>query len=134
ALANAALAQLIAGEVKKALSYYERVAGSLQQWVADALLWTWRFPHALYYADALMRGGSKQRGLALLDEAERLFARLAGEGLVTFELDYERGLVYALRGDYAAAAAAVQRAAGQGWRARWLARREPAFAALRARG
>ncbi|HEX7060542.1 MAG TPA: hypothetical protein VF200_01155 [Woeseiaceae bacterium] len=134
ALANAALAQLFAGEAKKARSYYERVAANLEQWVADALVWTWRFPHGLYYAGALLRTGARERGLALLDDAERLFARLAGEGLVNFELDYERGMVLALRGEHAAAAAAVQRALADGWRAHWLARRDPAFTGTRGRG
>lgn len=133
ALANAALAQLVAGEAKKALSYYERVRGSLQQWVSDALLWTWRFPHGLYYADALLRVGGRERGLAALDDAEGLFGRLESEGLVNPELDYERAMVLAMRERHEPAAAALQRAAQHGWRARWLARRDPALAGLRER-
>ncbi|MEX2125077.1 MAG: tetratricopeptide repeat protein [Woeseia sp.] len=132
-LANAALAQLICGQSKKALLYYERAGGNLQQSVSDALVWTWRFPHGLYYADALMRTGGRARGVALLDDAERLFDRLEGEGLVNPELDYERALVLALRGQYDAAAAALQRAVEGGWRTRWQARRDPALEGLRER-
>jgi adenylate cyclase len=130
-LANAALAQLVCGQPKKALSYYERAGGDLQQWVCDALVWTWRFPHGLYYADALLRTGASARGNALLDDAERLFERLAGEGLVNAELDYQRALVLSLRGQYEGAAAALERAVEGGWCARWQARRDPALAGLR---
>jgi TolB-like protein/tetratricopeptide (TPR) repeat protein len=132
-LANAALAQLISGQAKKALRYYERAGGNLQQWVSDALVWTWRFPHGLYYADALLRAGARERGMVLLDDAERLFDRLEGEGLVNADLDYQRALVLALRGRYDAAAAAVQRAVEGGWRTRWQAHRDPALAGLRER-
>jgi hypothetical protein len=113
--------------------YYERAGGDLLHWVSDALVWTWRYPHGLYYADALMRTGSTERGAALLDDAERLFARLEGEGLVNPELDYQRALVLALRGRLDAAAAALQRAVEGGWRTRWQARRDPALAVLRQR-
>ena len=133
ALANAALAQLVSGQAKKALRYYERAGGNLHQWVSDALVWTWRFPHGLYYADALLRTGARERGIALLDDAERLFDRLEKEGLVNADLDYHRALVLALRGRYDAATAAVQRAVEGGWRARWQARRDPALAGLRER-
>ena len=132
-LANAALAQLISGHAKKALRYYERAGGNLQQWISDALVWTWRFPHGLYYADALMRNGDRKRGIALLDDADRLFTRLEGEGLVNAELDYQRALVLALRGQYEAATAALQRAVEGGWRTRWQARRDPALSGLRER-
>lgn len=130
-LANAALAQLVCGQPKKALSYYERAGGDLQQWVCDALVWNWRFPHGLYYADALLRTGARARGNALLDDAERLFGRLEGEGLVNAELDYQRALVLSMRGQYEEAAAALQNAVKGGWRARWQARRDPALAGLR---
>jgi tetratricopeptide (TPR) repeat protein len=132
-LVNAALAQLISGQPKKALRYYERAGGNLQQWVSDALIWSWRFPHGLYYADVLLRSGSRERGIALLDNAERLFNRLEREGLVNADLDYQRALVLSLRGRYDAAAAAVQRATEGGWHARWQARRDPALAGLRER-
>jgi len=132
-LANAALAQLISGQPEKALRYYERAGGNLQQWVSDALVWTWRFPHGLYYADALMRTGARKRSIALLDEAERLFDRLQGEGLVNPELDYQRALVLTLRGRYEAAATALQGALDGGWRTRWQGRRDPALAGLRER-
>lgn len=132
-LVNAALAQLISGQPKKALRYYERAGGNLQQWVSDALIWSWRFPHGLYYADVLLRSGARERGIALLDDAERLFERLEGEGLVNADLDYQRALVLSLRGQYDAAAAAVQRATEGGWHARWQARRDPALAGLRDR-
>ena len=132
-LANAALAQLIVGNAREALRYYERVKGNLQQWVSDALVWTWRFPHGLYHADALLRSGDRQRGIALLDDAERLFGRLEGEGLVNADLDYQRALVLALRGQYESSAAALQRALEGGWRTRWQARRDPALAGLRER-
>jgi TolB-like protein/Flp pilus assembly protein TadD len=132
-LANAALAQLSSAQPKKALRYYERAGGNLQQWASDALVWSWRFPHGLYYADALLRTGARKRGMALLDDAERLLDRLAGEGLVNPELDYQRALVLALRGRYDAAAAALQRAVEGGWRTRWQARRDPALAGLRER-
>ena len=68
-LANAALAQLISGQAKKALRYYERAGGNLQQWVSDALVWTWRFPHGLYYADALLRVGARERGMVAVRRA-----------------------------------------------------------------
>ncbi len=132
-LANAALAQLIAGHAKRALRYYERAGGDLLHWVADALVWTWRFPHGLHYADALLRSGERKRGAALLDDADRLITRLEKEGLVNAELDYQRALVLALRGRYEAAAAALQRAVDGGWRNRWQARRDPALAGLRER-
>jgi TolB-like protein/tetratricopeptide (TPR) repeat protein len=132
-LVNAALAQLISGQPKKALRYYERAGGNHQQWVSDALIWSWRFPHGLYYADVLLRSGARERGIALLDDAERLFDRLEGEGLVNADLDYQRALVLSLRGRYDAAAAAVQRAKEGGWHARWQARRDPALAGLRER-
>jgi TolB-like protein/lipoprotein NlpI len=132
-LANAALAQLICGQPKKALSYYERAGGNLQQWISDALVWTWRFPHGVYFADALLRSGERKRGTTRLDDAERLFARLEGEGLVNPELDYQRALVLALRGQYESAAAALQRARDGGWHTRWQARRDPALAGLRER-
>ncbi|HET6628354.1 MAG TPA: hypothetical protein VFG91_01120, partial [Woeseiaceae bacterium] len=61
----------------------------------------------------------------------RLFARLAGEGLVNAELDYQRALVLSMRGQYDRAAAALERAVAGGWRARWQARRDPALAGLR---
>jgi tetratricopeptide (TPR) repeat protein len=132
-LANAALAQLNSAQPKKALRYYERAGGNLQRWVSDALVWSWRFPHGVYYADALLRTGARKRGMALLDDAERLLDRLQGEGLVNPELDYQRALVLALRGRYDAAAAALQRAVKGGWRTRWQARRDPALAGLRER-
>ena len=133
-LANAALAQLVCGEAGKALRYYERAGGNFQRWTSDALVWTWRFPHGLYYAEALLRAGARGRGIALLDEADRLFARLEREGLVNPELDYQRSLVLAMRGQYEAAAASLQRALDSGWRNRWQARRDPALAALRESG
>jgi TolB-like protein/Tfp pilus assembly protein PilF len=132
-LANAAFAQLVSGRPKKALQYYDRAGGKLRQWNADALVWTWRFPHGLYHADALLRSGEQKRGKAVLDEAERLVARLEGEGLVNAELDYQRALALALRGRHEDAAAALQRAAEHGWRNRWQARRDPALAPLRER-
>src|SRR5690606_25115832 len=134
ALANAALAQLVAGHPKDALGYYRRVRGDLRQWVSDSLLWTWRFPHALYYAQALLATEAREPALALLADAERLFARLVEEGLVNPELDYERAMVLAMREDHDGAARAIERARADGWRAAWLARRDPTLAALRARG
>ncbi len=130
-LANAALAQLVCGQPQKALRYYERAGGNLQQWVCDALVWTWRFPHGLYYADALLRTGDRARGTALLSDTDELFERLAGEGMVNAELDYQRALVLSMRGRHDAAAAALERAVAGGWRARWQARRDPALAGLR---
>lgn len=133
-LANAALAQLVCGEAGKALRYYERAGGNFQRWTSDALVWTWRFPHGLYYAEALLRAGARERGVALLDEADKLFGRLEREGLVNPELDYQRSLVLAMRGQYEAAVDSLQRALDSGWRNRWQARRDPALAALRERG
>lgn len=133
-LANAALAQLICGQPKKALRYYERAGGNLLEWVSDALVWTWRFPHGLYFADALMRSGSTERGIALLADAEAMMDRLQREDLVNPEIYYQRALVLSLRGEYEASAAALQRAAQDGWRTRWQARRDPALAELRERG
>src|SRR5690606_41621588 len=121
------------GQPKRAVRHYERVSGDLMQWVSDALLWTWRFPHGLYFANALLANGDRQRALRLLDEAERLFERLAGEGLVNPELDYERALVLALRAAGEAAAAALGQARERGWRSPWLARRDPPLAEPRAR-
>jgi len=132
-LANAAFAQLVSGQSKKALQYYDRAGGNLRQWNADSLVWTWRFPHGLYHADALLRTGAKKRGETVLDDAERLIARLEGEGLVNVELDYQRALVLALRGRFEDAAAALRRATELGWRNHWQARRDPALAPLRER-
>jgi tetratricopeptide (TPR) repeat protein len=132
-LANAAFAQLAGGRPKKALHYYERAGGNLGRWNADALVWTWRFPHGLYHADALLRTGEQKRGRAVLDQIERLIARLEGEGLVNAELDYHRTLLLTLRGRYEDAAAALRRAVDLGWRNRWQARNDPALAALRER-
>lgn len=130
ALANAALARLLAGEPREALRYYERAGGNLLSWVSDALVWTWRFPHGLYLAQTLLRTGAGERGLALLDEAEALFGRLDAEGLINPELDYERAMVLAMRGREEDAAKALQRARDGGWNARWLARRDPPLAPL----
>ncbi|MGH8496433.1 MAG: tetratricopeptide repeat protein [Gammaproteobacteria bacterium] len=132
-LANAALAQLVAGQPDKALRYYERAGADLLQWVSDSLVWTWRFPHGLYCADALIRTGARERGLAILDDADRLFDRLEGEGLVNADMDFQRAAVLSLRGAYDAAAAALQRAVQRGWRTRWQARRDPMLAGLRER-
>lgn len=132
-LANAALAQLVTGQPDKALRYYERAGGDLQQWTSDALVWTWRFPHGLHYANALLLTGARERGLALLEEADRLFDRLERDGLVNPDLDYQRAGVLALRGDLEAAATAFQRAVQGGWRTRWWGRRDPALAVLRER-
>lgn len=134
ALANAGLAQLIAGEPRTALRYYERAGGDMQRWNSDALVWTWRFPHGIYYAAALLRAGEQKRAEALLDDAERLFARLQDEGLVNGELDYQRALVLSLRGRHDAASEALERARAQGWRNEWQARRDPALAGMRGRG
>ncbi|MBA3564029.1 MAG: tetratricopeptide repeat protein [Gammaproteobacteria bacterium] len=132
-LANAALAQLVTGQPDKALRYYERAGGDLQQWTSDALVWTWRFPHGLHYANALLLTGARERGLALLEEADRLFDRLERDGLVNPDLDYQRAGVLALRGDLEAAATAFQRAVQGGWRTHWWGRRDPTLAALRER-
>lgn len=131
ALADAALARLIAGEPKTALRYYERAGGDLRHWNSDALVWTWRFPHGLYHAAALMQTGNEEGGNALLDDAEQLFTKLEGEGLVNGELEYQRALVFSLRGRYDAATEALRRARAQGWRNEWQARRDPALAAMR---
>ncbi len=133
-LANAALAQLICGEAGKALRYYERAGGDFRRWTSDALVWTWRFPHGLYYAEALLRTGARERGTALLDQADELFERLHGEGLVNPELDYQRALVLTMRGRFDAAAASLDRAMENGWRNRWQARHDPALAGLREQG
>lgn len=133
-LANAALAKLVCGQPEKALRYYERAGGDFQRWTSDALVWSWRFPHGLYYAETLSRTGARERAGALLDQADKLFERLQGEGLVNPELDYQRSLVLAMRGDFEAAAASLQHAVANGWRNRWQARRDPALAGLRERG
>lgn len=132
-LANAALAQLIAGQASKALQYYERAGGDLMQWVSDGLVWTWRFPHGLYFADALLRTGARKRGLSVLDKADQLFDRLEREGLENPDLDYGRAIAHALRGRFEVAAASVRKALKGGWRTRWQARRDPALAGLRER-
>lgn len=132
-LANAAFARLVNGQPKKALHYYDRAGGNLKRWNADALVWTWRFPHGLYHADVLLRAGEEKRGKAMLDEAERLLVRLEGEGLVNVELHYQRVLVLALRGRYEEAADTLQRAVERGWSNQWQARRDPALATLRER-
>ena len=133
-LANAAFAQLLSGQPKKALHYYERAGGNLKRWNADALVWTWRFPHGLYHADALLRTGNAKHGKAVLDDAERLIAGLVGEGLVSTELDYQRAVILALRGRHEEAASTLRRATEAGWRNQWQARRDPALAPLRERG
>ncbi len=133
-LANAALAKLVGGQVEKALRFYERAGGDFQQWTSDALVWTWRFPHGLYYAEALLCTGARERAGALLDRADKLFERLRNEGLVNPELDYQRSLVLAMRGELDAAAASLRRAIENGWRNRWQARRDPALSDLRERG
>jgi TolB-like protein/Flp pilus assembly protein TadD len=132
-LANAALAQLVAGHPDAAMRYYKRTDFDLQQWVSDSLVWTWRFPHGLHCADALLRSGARERGLALLHRSERLFDRLDAEGLVNPDLDYQRAVVSALRGEDDAAEAALERAIQRGWPTRWWGRRDPGLAGLRER-
>lgn len=132
-LADAALAQLIAGRPEIAMRYYKRTGSDLQRWVSDSLVWTWRFPHGLHYADALLQSGARERGLALLEDAERLFDNLEAAGLVNPDLDYQRAVVLALRGDDDRAATALQDALERGWRSRWWGRRDPALAGLRER-
>src|SRR5690606_25115834 len=83
---------------------------------------------------ACARREAGEPALALLADAGRLFARLVEEGLVNPELDYERAMVLAMREDHDGAARAIERARADGWRAAWLARRDPTLAALRARG
>ncbi|CAN5287467.1 hypothetical protein BH24PSE2_BH24PSE2_16980 [soil metagenome] len=133
ALANAALAQLIGGQPVKALHYYLRAGGDLQQWILASLVWSWRFPHGLHCAAALLRTGEQDGGGALLDDAWRLCDRLENEGLVNPDLEYQRAAILALRGDYGESANAIARAEANGWQLHWWARRDPALAGLRER-
>lgn len=134
AWANAGLAQLVAGNAHQAVSYYERAGPSLQRWLSDALVWSWRFAHGLHCADALLRIGARDRGLALLDAAEMLFDRLEAEGMVNPDLDYQRAAVLALRGEDDAAVAALERALQGGSSLKWWARRDPGLDRLRRLG
>lgn len=134
ALANAGLAQLIAGRPERALEYYQRAGPDLQRWLRDALVWSWRFAHALHCADALLRSGEHLRGLALLEAAEALFRQLQAEGMTNPELDYQRAVVGSLRGEADAAARDFELALQRGWRRHWWARRDPGLAALREQG
>jgi TolB-like protein/Flp pilus assembly protein TadD len=134
AQANAGLAQLLAGQPRKALQHYERAGGDLKRWLSDALLWSWRFAHGLHFADALLRTGARERGIALLDEADALFMRLEGEGLANSGLDYQRAVVLALRGETGAAADALEHAVHKGYRADWWRHRDPGLAGLHKRG
>lgn len=129
-LANAGLAHLLAGHPRRALDLYERAGVGLQRWIADALVWSWRFPHSLYYAAALLEHGERRRGLEILDQAERLFDRLEGEGLVNPDLYYHRAVVLALRGDTSGARRMLERAEAGGWTARWWSSRDPVLSDL----
>lgn len=132
--ANAGLAQLVAGHPEEAVGCYERAGTNLQMWLSDALVWSWRFAHGLHYADALLRSGGRDRGLELLDQAERLFARLEAEGMVKPDIDYQRAVVLALRKDEDAAVDALERAMQRGSNLRWWARHDPGLEGLRAGG
>jgi adenylate cyclase len=112
--ANAGLAQLVAGHAAEALEHYLRAGPRLERWLSDALVWSWRFAHGLHCADALLRVGEGERAAAILDDAEALFARLEAEGMINPELDYQRAVVLALRGDHARGRprARARRAAG----------------------
>jgi TolB-like protein/Flp pilus assembly protein TadD len=134
ALANAGLAQLFAGRPDLSIGYYERAGGDLKRWVSDALIWSWRFPHGLHYADAMLQSGDRPRAMALLDSVSSLCDRLESEGLVSASLDYQRAVVLALRGEYEAATRSLERAKARGWRLRWWMRRDPGLAGLRERG
>jgi len=130
-LANAAVAQLLTDRSDTALHYYRRAGGDLMSWVSDAAVWGWRFAHGLHLADALLRLGQEEQGLALLAKADRLFDGLEHEGLVNPELDYHRAAVHSLRGDEGPAAAAFRHALERGWGTHWWARRDPSLARLR---
>jgi tetratricopeptide (TPR) repeat protein len=132
--ANAGLAQLVAGHAAEALEHYQRAGPRLERWLSDALVWSWRFAHGLHCADALLRVGEGERAAAILDDAEALFARLEAEGMINPELDYQRAVVLALRGDHAAAARGLERAVQRGWRRGWWARHDPGLSGLRERG
>ncbi|HUH00328.1 MAG TPA: tetratricopeptide repeat protein [Gammaproteobacteria bacterium] len=131
---NAGLAQLVAGRPGEAVRRYERAGPDLQRWLSDSLVWGWRFAHGLHYADALLRTGERDHARELLQQAEQLFARLEAEGMVKPDIDYERAVVLALRAEYDAAAAALERAVQRGWKLRWWARRDPGLDGLRALG
>ena len=131
-LANAGLAHLLAGRPRKALELYERAGVRLQRWIADALVWSWRFPHSLYFAAALLAHGERRRGLEILGEAERLYDRLEAEGLVNPDLSYQRAVVLALRGEEEASRLMLARAEQEGWRARWWTDRDPVLAGVAA--
>jgi tetratricopeptide (TPR) repeat protein len=131
-LANAALAQLIAGQPARAIQYYERVQLDLGQWTRDSLVWSWRFPHGIHSANAFALTGEEKRASALLDDADGIHDRLEQEGLVNPDLDYQRAAVLALRGSHDAAAGMLARARERGLRAQWWQQRDPALAGLRA--
>lgn len=133
-LANAAVAQLMAGRAETALDYYQRAGGDLLPWVSDAVVWGWRFAHGLHLADVMLRLGQRERGADLLGKAHRLLDGLESEGLVNPELDYHRAAVHALQGDDGRAGIALERALERGWSARWWAHRDPSLAGLRERG
>jgi TolB-like protein/Flp pilus assembly protein TadD len=134
AFANAGLARLVAGQPRLALEAYAQAGTDLQYWLKDSLVWSWRFAHGLHHADALLQTGQREQGLAALDAAKALFVALEAEGLVNPELDYQRAVVLALRGEYEEGARAFDRALQRGWRRHWWARRDPGLAALRKQG
>lgn len=134
AFANAGLAKLVAGRPQEALEAYARSGADLERWLKDSLVWSWRFAHGLHRADAMLRTGDRAQAMATLDAAEALFTALEAEGLVNPEIDYQRAVVLALRGDYESGARAFERALAKGWRRHWWARRDPGLAALRKQG
>jgi adenylate cyclase len=131
AWANSGLALLIAGRPEEAVRDYERAGSDLHHWLNDSLVWSWRFAHGLHFADALLRIGERDRGLALLAGAEEVCDRLAAQGLVSPDLDYHRAVILALRSDHAAAAERLGQSMREGSRLGWWARHDPGLAGLK---
>lgn len=134
AQANAALARLLAGDAPEARRRYGEIGEDLLHWTSEAVIWSWRFAHSLHFADALLRTGERERGMAELERAATVFTRLEAEHLHHPDLPYQQAAMLSLRGDLAAAEAALGRALDRGWPVQWWARRDPSLAALRSAG
>lgn len=131
---NLAVAYLLAGDPGRARAQYENACGYLLESVNDAVVWSWRYPHGLLYADALIRDGEFDKARPLLDEYLERLESLRSQGLVNPALDYLIAGTRCLLGEREAAAAALERALEGGFRHRWWAAHDPTVSALRENG
>jgi TolB-like protein/DNA-binding winged helix-turn-helix (wHTH) protein/thioredoxin-like negative regulator of GroEL len=127
-LAELARLQLIAGDAKAALetlAHADRILPRANADLFDGSQIRHDFSGALVHARVHLAGGSRQRATELLDGVDRLLDTYEDNGGRHFGLHSLRAEVYALRGDKAKAATALQAAWQSGWRATWRAERDP---------